>query len=65
MSGTAAELGEPFISLLRREEVEWLLTGHGFDGVAYFGTPDAARDYFSGSDVGMPDVQRLATAVVS
>ena len=65
VSGTAAELGEPFISLLRREEVERLLTGHGFDAVADFGTPDAARDYFSGSDVGMPDVQRLATAVVS
>ena len=65
VSGTAAQLGEPFISLLRREEVERLLMDHGFDAVTHFGTPDAARDYFAGSDIRMPDVQRLATAVVS
>jgi hypothetical protein len=38
---------------------------HGFDAVTHFGTPDAARDYFSGSDIRIPDVQRLATALVS
>jgi methyltransferase (TIGR00027 family) len=64
VSGTAAELGEPFISLLRPEEMERLLMGHGIDAVAHFGTPEAARDYYASSAISMPDVQRLATAVV-
>jgi methyltransferase (TIGR00027 family) len=64
VSGTAAQLGEPFISLLRSEEVERLLIDHGFDAVTHFGTPDAAKDYFPGSEIDMPDVQRLATASV-
>jgi methyltransferase (TIGR00027 family) len=64
VSGTAAQLGEPFISPLRRDEVERLLAEHGFTAVTHFGTPDATRDYFAGVDIGMPDVQRLATAVV-
>jgi methyltransferase (TIGR00027 family) len=63
--GTAAQLGEPFVTLLRRDEVERLLIGHGFDAVGHFGAPDATRDYFSDAGVGIPDVQRLATAVVA
>ena len=29
----------------------------------HFGRPDAVRDYFSGSDIDMPDVRQLATAL--
>lgn len=65
VSGAAAELGEPFISLFQCGEIEDMLVDHGFNGVTHFGTPDAVEHYFSGSDVTMPDVQRLATAVVS
>jgi methyltransferase (TIGR00027 family) len=65
VSTTAAQLGEPFVSLLRRDEVERLLLEHGFNSVTHFTTGDAERDYFRGADVGMPDVQRLATALAA
>jgi methyltransferase (TIGR00027 family) len=65
VSTTAAQLGEPFVSLLRRDEVERLLLEHGFNSVTHFSTGDAERDYFRGADVGMPDVQRLATALAA
>ncbi|MCA1645158.1 MAG: class I SAM-dependent methyltransferase [Chloroflexi bacterium] len=65
VSGTAAKYGEPFISLFRRDEVEELLVEHGFDGVAHFGAEEAVVRYFGGQDVGVPDVQRLVTAVVA
>jgi methyltransferase (TIGR00027 family) len=65
VSGTAAKFGEPFISLFRRDEIERLLVEHGFEGVAHFGAPDAMRRYFGGAEVGMPDVQRLVTAIVA
>jgi methyltransferase (TIGR00027 family) len=64
VSATAAQLGEPFISPLRADEVEQLLGAHGYRDIAHFGAPDAMRDYFAGVDIGIPDVQRLATAVV-
>jgi O-methyltransferase involved in polyketide biosynthesis len=65
VSGTAARIGEPFISLFRRDEMERLLREHGFDSVGHFGAPDAALRYFGGTGMGMPDVQRLVTAIVS
>jgi methyltransferase (TIGR00027 family) len=64
VSGTAARLGEPFISLFRREEMEGLLRKHGFDSVGHFGAPDANLRYFGSTAIGIPDVQRLVTAVV-
>jgi O-methyltransferase involved in polyketide biosynthesis len=64
VSGTAAKFGEPFLSLLRRDEIERMLVHHGFSGVTHFGVGDAIRRYYGGVDVGMPDVQRLATAVI-
>lgn len=54
-------MGEPFVSLFPRDEIEPLLVEHGFDGIAHFGRDDAARRYFGGSEVGMPGVQRLVT----
>jgi methyltransferase (TIGR00027 family) len=65
VSGTAAKYGEPFISLFRRDEIEQLLVGHGFDSVVHFGAEEAEVRYFGGKDVGVPDVQRLVTAVVA
>lgn len=65
VSGTAARYGEPFVSLFRRNEMERLLVEHGFDSVTHFGAKDAVQRYFGGTDVGMPDVQRLVTAVVA
>jgi len=63
--GTVARMGKPFISLFRRDEMERLLLEHGFDSVGHFGAPDATLRYFGGTGMGMPDVQRLVTAVVS
>jgi methyltransferase (TIGR00027 family) len=65
VSGTAARMGEPFISLFRRDEMEQLLREHGFGSVGHFGAPDATLRYFGGTAMGIPDVQRLVTAVVS
>ena len=65
VSSTAAKYGEPFVSLFRRDEMEGLLVEHGFDSVVHFGAEDAVRDYFLGTDVRIPDVQRLVTAVVA
>jgi hypothetical protein len=62
---TAAKYGEPFVSLFRRDEMEGLLVEHGFDSIAHFGAEDAVRNYFRGTDVRIPDVQRLVTAVVA
>jgi len=45
--------------------MERLLVEHGFDSVTQFGAEEAVRRYFGGTDVGMPDVQRLVTAVVA
>ena len=45
--------------------MEGLLVEHGFDSVVHFGAEDAVRDYFLGTDVRIPDVQRLVTAVVA
>lgn len=65
VSGTAAREGEPFITLLRQDEVDQLLVAHGFDSVAHFGAEEAVVGYFGGNDVGVPDVQRLVTAVIA
>ena len=65
VSSMAAKLGEPFVSLLRREEVELLLVEHGFEDITHFGAEEAVGRYFSGADVGMPGVQRLVTGVVA
>jgi methyltransferase (TIGR00027 family) len=65
VSGTAAKYGEPFVSLFRRDEMERLLVEHGLGSVQHFGAEEAVRRYFGGKDVGMPDVQRLVTAVVA
>ncbi len=45
-------------------EIERLLAERGFDRVTHFGAEEAVRRYFGGTDVGMPDLQRLVTAVV-
>lgn len=63
--GAAAELGEPFVTLLRREQMDRLLVRHGFIVVAHFTAPDAQAAYFEGAPMAIPDVQRLATAVVA
>ena len=47
------------------DEIERMLVHHGYRSVTHFGVEDAVRRYFGGVDVGMPDVQRLATAVVA
>lgn len=65
VSGTAARYGEPFISLFRQDEIEELLVEYGFGSVARFGAEEAVVRYFGGKDVGVPDVQRLVTAVVA
>jgi methyltransferase (TIGR00027 family) len=65
VSSTAAKYGEPFVSLFRRDEMEGLLVEHGFDSIAHFGAEDAVHNYFRGTDVRIPDVQRLVTAVVA
>ena len=65
VSAAAARMGEPFISLFRRDEMEQLLREHGFDSVGHFGAPDATLGYSGGTTMGIPDVQRLVTAVVS
>ncbi|HEY6378493.1 MAG TPA: SAM-dependent methyltransferase [Candidatus Dormibacteraeota bacterium] len=65
VSGTAARYGEPFVSLFRRDEIERLLAEHGFDRVAHFSADEAVHRYFGGTYGGMPDVQRLVTAVVA
>ena len=65
VSGTAAKYGEPFVSLFRRDEIERLLVEHGFDSGTDFGAEEAVRRYFGGTVVGMPDLQRLVTAVVA
>ncbi|MHB8489091.1 MAG: class I SAM-dependent methyltransferase [Candidatus Dormibacteria bacterium] len=62
---TAATLGEPFISLFTRDEIERLLLSHGFNQVTHFGADDAQGRYFCARDMRMPDVQRLATALVA
>jgi methyltransferase (TIGR00027 family) len=64
VSGTAAKLGEPFISLFRQEEIDHLLEKHGFRSLAHFGAAEATSDYFDGNDMGMPGVQRLVVAAV-
>jgi O-methyltransferase involved in polyketide biosynthesis len=61
---TAARIGEPFNSLFRRDEMEPLLLEHGFDSLGHVGAPDATLRDFGGTGMGMPDVQRLVTAVV-
>jgi methyltransferase (TIGR00027 family) len=63
--GAAARMGERFISLFMRDEMGGLLLEQGFDRVGHFGAPDATRRYFGDTEMGMPDVQRLVTAVVS
>ncbi len=65
VSGTAANYGEPFVSLFRRDEIERLLVEHGFHSVTHFGAEEASRRYFGATDVGIPDVQRLVMAVVA
>jgi methyltransferase (TIGR00027 family) len=65
VSGTAAKYGEPFVSLFRRDEIERLLVEHGLESVTHFGSEEAVHRYFGGTDVGLPDVQRLVTAVVA
>jgi O-methyltransferase involved in polyketide biosynthesis len=65
VSGTAAKYGEPFVSLLRRDEIEQLLVEHGFESVTHLGAQEAVHRYFGDTDVGMPDVQRLVTAVIA
>jgi methyltransferase (TIGR00027 family) len=65
VSGTAAKFGEPFVSLFRQEEMEGVLVNHGFGSVTHFGADQAVRRYFGGTDVGLPNVQRLITAVVA
>jgi len=65
VSGTAARLGEPFVSPFRPEELDDLLTDHGFGSITHFGATEAVRDYFGGTDRGMPGVQRLAVATVA
>lgn len=65
VSGTAASLGEPWISLFRQEEIDQILEQHGFGNITHFGAADAAREYFGGKDRGMPGIQSLAVAILA
>lgn len=65
-SAIAAEMGEPFVSLLLPEEIEELLCNHGFAEIAHFG-PDEARTAYlrDRADVEIAGAQRLLTATVT
>ncbi|MBV9281732.1 MAG: class I SAM-dependent methyltransferase [Chloroflexi bacterium] len=64
LSGTAASLGEPWISLFRQEEIDQMLEQHRFGSITHFGAAEAMREYFRGKDRGMPGIQSLAVAIL-
>lgn len=64
ISGRAAAVGEPFVSLFEPHEIEELLQELGFQGVRHFGPDEAVRTYFSGHDVRFAGVQRLVAASI-
>jgi methyltransferase (TIGR00027 family) len=64
-SAIAAELGEPFVSLFRPDDIERLLQSHGFVDIVHFGPPEARAAYLNGrADVQIAGAQRLVSATV-
>lgn len=64
-SGIATDLGEPFVSLFVRDEIEDLLRRHGFDEIVHVGPQQALDTYFNGRhDLAIAGAQRLAVATV-
>lgn len=62
----AAEMGEPFLSLFRRDEIAGLLRTQGFDDIVDFGAQEARADYFKANvDVDIPGAQRLVVGTVT
>ena len=61
----AAEMGEPFLTLLEPSKVDELLTRLGFRDISHFGPDDAADVYFKDRpEVRFRSGQRLASATV-
>lgn len=60
----ATEMGEPFVSLFVREDIEGLLQTLGFDDIVHFGPQEARAAWFGGVDVEMAGAQRLIAATL-
>jgi methyltransferase (TIGR00027 family) len=64
-SAIAAEMGEPFLSLLLPDEVDEILQAQCFGDIVHFGAHEARAAYFdSREDVDIAGAQRLAIATV-
>jgi methyltransferase (TIGR00027 family) len=62
---TAADMGEPFVSLFRPGEIERLLRRYGYTQIEHFGPKEALAAYFPGrQDVRFGGAQRLVTATI-
>ena len=62
----AAELGEPFITWFRPDEMARLLHGHGFGQISDFGPDEAQAAYFPGqADIDIAGSQRLVAATLA
>jgi methyltransferase (TIGR00027 family) len=65
MRSIAARLGEPFVTLFTRDEIDALLREHGFDEMEHIGRDEARARYFGGhQDVEIAGAQALVCAVV-
>lgn len=63
LAAIAAEMGEPFLSLFRPDEIEELLRTHGFADIVHFGSQEARAAYFKADpDVEIAGAQRLVVA---
>ena len=59
------DMGEPFVSLFRPEQIEALLEETGYGDIQHFGPDEALATYFPGrTDVKMAGAQRLITGTI-
>jgi O-methyltransferase involved in polyketide biosynthesis len=66
LTGIAADVGEPFVSLFEPDDIERLLHQHRFADIKHFGPDDALRSYFPGrTDVQFPGAQLLVAGTVA
>ena len=65
LSRIITDMGEPFVSLFRPNEIEALMLEVGFSDIEHFGPSEALAAYFPGrSDVKMAGAQRLITGTI-
>ena len=63
LAGIAADMGEPFVSLFRPDEIEDVLRRHGYIDIEHFGPDEALATYFAGRhDVHFGGAQRIVAA---